>query len=168
MSPPRALPCEKIHPFYLHRYFCVTTLVSIALAISALTPSATNCRFLIGLLWPNVKFVHVHKSVTTFLAILLATFASASTAAPGDFDTSFGNGGVLDLSAMSNRRIPVPNLNSFTPGSGKSLAFGADGKVYVGGGFPGASFVARVLRVGTLDRSFSADGVLLRSGFLAR
>ena len=28
MSPPLALPCEKIHPFYLHRYFCVTTLVS--------------------------------------------------------------------------------------------------------------------------------------------
>ena len=27
MSPPRALPCEKIHPFYLYRYFCVTTLV---------------------------------------------------------------------------------------------------------------------------------------------
>ena len=26
MSPHRALPCEKIHPFYLHRYFCVTTL----------------------------------------------------------------------------------------------------------------------------------------------
>ena len=26
MSPPRALPYEKIHPFYLHRYFCVTTL----------------------------------------------------------------------------------------------------------------------------------------------
>jgi len=21
MSPPRALPCEKIHPFYLPRYF---------------------------------------------------------------------------------------------------------------------------------------------------
>jgi hypothetical protein len=26
MSPPRALPCEKIHPFYLFRYFCVETL----------------------------------------------------------------------------------------------------------------------------------------------
>ena len=26
MTPPRALPCEKIHPFHLHRYFCVVTL----------------------------------------------------------------------------------------------------------------------------------------------
>ena len=26
MTPPRALPCEKIHPFHSHRYFCVVTL----------------------------------------------------------------------------------------------------------------------------------------------
>ena len=26
MTPPRALSCEKIHPFHLHRYFCVETL----------------------------------------------------------------------------------------------------------------------------------------------
>jgi hypothetical protein len=26
MPPPRALPCEKIHPFYLPRYFWFTTL----------------------------------------------------------------------------------------------------------------------------------------------
>ena len=74
---------------------------------------------------------------TLFIASLLATFACASAAAPGDFDKSFGNGGVLDLSEASNQRIPVPNLDSFTPGSGKSVAFGLDGKVYVGGGFPG-------------------------------
>ena len=30
MSPPRVLPCEKIHPFYLYRYFCVTTLAEAA------------------------------------------------------------------------------------------------------------------------------------------
>lgn len=74
---------------------------------------------------------------TLFIASLLATFACASAAAPDDFDKSFGNGGVLDLSEASNQRIPVPNLDSFTPGSGKSVAFGLDGKVYVGGGFPG-------------------------------
>ena len=102
-----------------------------------------------------------------FFAIFLAAFAGASTAAPGDFDKSFANGGVLDLTEASSQRIPVPNTNSFTPGSGKSIVFGPDGKVYIGGGFPGSSFVARVLRDGTLDRSFSADGVLLRSGFLA-
>ena len=29
MTPPRALPCEKIHPFHLYRYFCVVTLVPV-------------------------------------------------------------------------------------------------------------------------------------------
>lgn len=104
--------------------------------------------------------------VRFFFAISLTTFACAIAAAPGDFDKNFGNGGVLDLSEASNRRIPVPNPDSFTPGSGNAIAFGADGKVYIGGGFPGSSFVARVLRDGTFDRSFSADGVLLRNGFL--
>lgn len=104
---------------------------------------------------------------THFFAVFLAAFACASSAAPGDFDKSFGNGGVLDLTEASSRRIPVPNTNSFTPGSGRAIAFGPDGKVYVGGGFPGSSFVARILRDGSLDSSFSADGVLLRSGFLA-
>ena len=105
--------------------------------------------------------------VRFFFAISLATFACGIAAAPGDFDKSFGNGGVLDLSEASNRRIPVPNPDSFTPGSGNAIAFGPDGKVYIGGGFTGSSFVARVFRDGTLDRSFSAGGVLLRSGFLA-
>ena len=102
-----------------------------------------------------------------FFAIFLATFACAIAAAPGDFDKSFGNGGVLDLSEASSRRIPVPDTNSFTPGSGSTIAFGPDSSVYIGGGFPGSTFVARVLRDGTLDRSFSAGGVLLRTGFLA-
>ena len=33
MSPPRALPYEKIHPFYLHRYFYVETLTCSALTV---------------------------------------------------------------------------------------------------------------------------------------
>ncbi len=101
-----------------------------------------------------------------FIAVFLATFACAIAAVPGDFDPKFGKGGVLDLSEASSRRIPVPNLNSFTPGSGSTVVFSPDGSIYIGGGFPGSSFVARVLRDGTLDRSFSAGGVLLRTGFL--
>ena len=42
MSPPRALPCKKIHPFYLYRYFRVTTLGWSAALLLALWSGASG------------------------------------------------------------------------------------------------------------------------------
>ena len=84
---------------------------------------------------------------------------------------------MLDLSAASGKRIPVPTLNY--PGTGSTIAFGHDNSLYVGGGFVDfrgpfvsgalgpATFIARILRDGTLDSSFSTGGVLIRTGFQA-
>ena len=45
MSPPHALPCEKIHPFYLYRYFHVETLVRNPVCFSAPTNIKVQSRF---------------------------------------------------------------------------------------------------------------------------
>ncbi len=112
---------------------------------------------------PKIRF-------SIFLIACLSTFAATAIAAPGDFDTTFGKGGVLDLSEASGRRIPAPTINY--PGIGSTLALGQNGSIYVGGGFTDVrngynvrSFVARVLGHGQLDPSFSTGGILLRSGF---
>ena len=78
------------------------------------------------------------KKISAFIATLATLFAHAVLAAPGEFDPSFGKGGVLDLSEASGKRIPAPTLDY--PGTGGTIAFGQNGSVYVGGGFLRTSF----------------------------
>jgi uncharacterized delta-60 repeat protein len=80
---------------------------------------------------------------------VLCAAAGPATAAPGDFDTSFGGDGTV-VSTFSE------------PSSGNAVAVQPDGSIVVAGGFglngPPAFAVARWLPDGTPDPAFSGDG----------
>lgn len=140
-------------------------------SLSKITPKIKNLKLYAERHFDNAANLKDSRSnamrtnrISIFCTALLATMSLSVEAAPGEFDLTFGKGGVLDLSEASGKRIPAPTLNY--PGTGGAIAFGQNGSVYVGGGFLRTSFAARVLANGTLDNGFSRGGVLLRTDFI--
>src|SRR5687768_8738167 len=87
--------------------------------------------------------------LSIFGVLLLFISVSMVKAAPGDLDSTFGNGGVVNL----------PGVDA------QSVAFQSDGRIVVGGsivvhGFS-RFFVARYERNGALDQSFGTGGAAI-------
>jgi uncharacterized delta-60 repeat protein len=85
------------------------------------------------------------KLVAIFLLLGIVTSAHA---APGDLDTTFSGDGKIVESALAS---------SFA----NAVAIQADGKIVVAGSVGGDFIVARYNRNGTLDTTFSNDGIVV-------
>ena len=99
----------------------------------------------------------IHKSVILAIGLFFALTISIS-AAPGDLDSTFGQGGRV----FTN--IAVPGFNGFYPNT-ESMLVQPDGKILVGGRFweDGVSYwygtiMVRYMPDGTLDTSFGENG----------
>ena len=79
---------------------------------------------------------------------LLLGMAASAHAAPGDLDSSFSGDGKIVESALAS---------SFA----NAVAIQADGKIVVAGSLGGDFIVARYNTNGTLDTSFSGDGIVV-------
>lgn len=80
--------------------------------------------------------------------LLLLSIVTSAHAAPGDLDTTFSGDGKIVESALAS---------SFA----NAVAIQADGKIVVAGSLGGDFVVARYNRNGTLDTTFSGDGIVV-------
>jgi uncharacterized delta-60 repeat protein len=91
-------------------------------------------------------------SLAASSSIILVAFASAASAAPGDLDTSFGDGGRV-----------TTEFSRGDDGS-EAIVLQDDGKIVVAGGSYGKGFaLARYDRRGKLDPEFGRDGKVTTS-----
>jgi len=97
---------------------------------------------------PGTAFPLGRKQLrTTALFFLVFGIASSAHAAAGDLDTTFSGGKIVESALAS----------SFA----NAVAIQADGKIVVVGSSAGDFVVARYNRSGTLDTTFSGDGLLV-------
>lgn len=94
-------------------------------------------------------------ALLVMLAAMVVGYTSKAYGAPGDLDTSFGTGG----------KVTTPIGDGSSDDYGLAVAIGADGKIVVAGHtFNGANddiAVARYKPDGTLDATFSGDGIVV-------
>ena len=86
--------------------------------------------------------------MTLAFVILVLSIVTSAHAAPGDLDTTFGGDGKIVESALAS---------SFA----NAVAIQADGKIVVAGSLGGDFIVARYNTNGTLDTTFSGDGIVV-------
>ena len=94
------------------------------------------------------------------IIVLTLTFATIGSAAPGDLDPTWGNGGIAVASLGIQNTQDIPNFLHTQP-DGKIIVSGYENN----GSSPGpfVSFIARFNANGTLDTSFGTDGKILSS-----
>jgi len=101
--------------------------------------------------------IFTNKISTSVLAVLALTLFAATivTAAPGDLDPRFGNGGIVVTRGNSINHLNTAN----------GMAIQADGKIVaIGGGAPNNNYDFAVVRYnadGSLDTSFGGTGIVL-------
>ena len=96
--------------------------------------------------------IHAPASILATAAIALALLAPPATAAPGDLDPAFGDGGVV-LEGTANGLDQA--LGVVVQGDGRIVAVG-----YASGVTGTRASVVRYLADGTLDAGFGAGGIL--------